>query len=736
MYIKKFRIQNFRQLKDVELDLQKNTTILAGPNNSGKTSFILLIKRMLLERSFAFSKDDINAYDKYIWSNHIYDILKSIYENKGIKKDDDLIKELYDKIFPIENESKSNHMITLPEVTVKLQIDYSANDDISNFANYIMDLDNEHNSFYFIYTIILNKDSFKKGLKDNWSKIYSRLDINDNKKHAIIEIILDIYCSNLESKCYFTDEKYTTLSEIQNIQEFKNLFNFKYIEAARPLNDSLEKDKHLLSNTLITLASKDDMWKTEINKLPDKVLNTLDVSGIKSKVEKVSTTALNSTIESITQSNGGHTGKLYLNLDVSEVHIQNLIRNATNAKYSIAGKIANYNYSLNETSQGLGYSNLIYMNTQIEDYINSKDKLKVNFLVIEEPESHMHPQMQYVFANKLLEQYDKEDLEGLITTHSSEIVRGTSIERLRVIREETLFNSKIYNLSLFIDDIKITKNSNEDDVNLIKDYKTFYEAIGISEIIFADVAILFEGDTERLYLKKIIGLSNFKNLQQKYIAYVQVGGAYAYNFKPLLEFLKIKSLIITDIDYEKGASDRATILSATTTNATITGFYDINHFNNDDKPKPKNFKVKIKDLYSWISATKHIVLKSSKKSLDESNAEYDLIYLAFQTRKEKYTRTLEAAMLSKIFGMSGYKLVKRSEWANRKKTSGLKYSIPTNKIKDGTKEKEEESEFSLVDILNSTANSKTDFMYSVILNGYAEKMLPDYIKEGLEWLMK
>jgi predicted ATP-dependent endonuclease of OLD family len=78
MYIRKIRVQNFRQLKDAELELQKNTTILAGPNNSGKTSFILLLKRMLLEKSFVFSKDDYNAYDKYIWSNKIYDILKSL----------------------------------------------------------------------------------------------------------------------------------------------------------------------------------------------------------------------------------------------------------------------------------------------------------------------------------------------------------------------------------------------------------------------------------------------------------------------------------------------------------------------------------------------------------------------------------------------------------------------------------------------------------------------------------
>lgn len=729
MYIKKIGIQNFRQLKDVELELQKNTTILAGPNNSGKTSFILLLKRMLLEKNFNFSKDDFNAYDKYIWSNKVYNILKSLYDNKQGKKEDELIKELIDMMFPVGDELKSNKNVVLPELIIKLQIDYTDSDDISNFANYIMDLNSSHNSVYFSYKIILNRTLFEKGIKENWNKIYSRLsksEDNNSKQKSIIKIILDIYCSSLVNKCYFNDEKYIIETEIQSVQEFKNLFNFRYIEAARPLNDSLQKDEHLLSNALIKLVSKEDIWKKQMSKLPDKVLKALDKSRIQSQIEELSTTALNSTIESVEQSNGGHTGKLHLNLDVSEENIQNLIQNTTNAEYSIHGKILERNYNLNETSQGLGYSNLIYMHTQIEDYIKSKDKLKVNFLVIEEPESHMHPQMQYVFANELLGMYDKRELQGLVTTHSSEIVRGTNIERLRVIREETLFNSKIYNLSLFINEkIKIPENSDEDNIRLIKGYKTFYENIGISEIIFADAAILFEGDTERLYLKKIISIPYFKNLQQKYIAYIQVGGAYAYNFKDLLEFLKIKSLIITDIDYNKNAKNEKEILEATTTNTTIEKFY-----NESNKDKIKDSKVKIKDLYSWIDRNKHIVLYTSRKALNGYEKKEDLIYLAFQTDKDKYTRTLEAAMLSKKFGISGYELMKREDWINKKNSYGLKYSVP-----DDMKNKKK-SEFSLVDILNSTSNAKTDFMYSVILNGHAEKMLPNYIKEGLEWLMK
>ncbi|BDR66223.1 hypothetical protein K144312032_04510 [Clostridium tetani] len=48
MYIKEIIIENFRQLKNCKLSFENGVTILAGPNNSGKTTLINLLKKYLM----------------------------------------------------------------------------------------------------------------------------------------------------------------------------------------------------------------------------------------------------------------------------------------------------------------------------------------------------------------------------------------------------------------------------------------------------------------------------------------------------------------------------------------------------------------------------------------------------------------------------------------------------------------------------------------------------------------
>lgn len=327
----------------------------------------------------------------------------------------------------------------------------------------------------------------------------------------------------------------------------------------------------------------------------------------------------------------------------------------------------------------------------------------------------MHPQMQNVFIRFLKNYYIDKKLQGLITTHSNEIARMVGLDSLRVIRQTEKSRSELFDLSKFRNSIKKEKIENLDDESefLLANFFDWFFEIGYSELIFADKVILYEGDSERLYIRKLIKLPEFLPLNDSYIAFIQVGGAYAHNYLPILIMLKMKTLIITDLDYDKKnlSMEEVKAKDSKSTNATINYCYRVAYPDRGEKYVPT-----IKELYDFQVEGKNILYNG-------------LVYLAFQDENST-ARTLEEAMLKKILKVDVFHMIKRSEWKKIRKDKKLTFSIPDNK------EGEKDSKYSIRKIVEATSNNKTDFMYSVILSENEEKMLPDYIKKGLLWLMK
>ncbi len=202
-----------------------------------------------------------------------------------------------------------------------------------------------------------------------------------------------------------------------------------------------------------------------------------------------------------------------------------------------------------ENYNGLGYSNLIFMLLQFasffEEFKNSTPKPNFLFLILEEPEAHMHPQMQQVFI-KSVNDFLKEKgecVQLIITTHSSHILAESGIDEEKGFDRIRYFDNT--ENKLIIRDLSKLDIGNDKNVTIkfLRQYLTLHKC----DVFFADKVILVEGTTERMLLPLMIKKIS-KPLQHQYISIIEVGGSYAQKFKEFLEFINVKTLIITDLD--------------------------------------------------------------------------------------------------------------------------------------------------------------------------------------------
>lgn len=692
MKIKTIQISGFRKILKATIHVEDDITVIAGANNSGKTSIVELFN-YIFNANGRLCCDDFPVFESQRWCRAVFPHFKDQFTS-GIDKEE-MIANILGIMMPLENPESA---ILLHPIEVKIQVDYDPdNDDIRNFADYIMELDPDNSSFYFIYRFELDKDLLRKSLDSEYEKLRNRFDklIGDADKDAegiriIEEMLILLYTSSCKDATYFSDKTYSNIVSMEPAS-FRALFNYHNIMAGRTLDDGNSDRARILSKSMIDIASQEDNWKTLIQSLPDKIKQSIEEEQIQQEVRKASVETLGQTIEQISKTNGGQAGHITIDMVVTDEAVQSLLKSITSAKYQVD------DFFLRESSQGLGYSNLIFIHLQLEKYRKTIDPLLVNFFVIEEPEAHMHPQMQNIFSQYLFSYYSKEAaMQGFVTTHSHEVVRNIRISQLRVLRQVQPFECCLYDLHKFIDESIKPKQELKD---LVEFYDGFY-TINFPDIIFADKVILYEGDTERMLIKNVLLSDRFEALRNQYISFVQVGGAYAIKYKPILNYLNIKSLIITDLDFDTDSETEIDVLQSLSTNATI------NAFANEALKKPT---PTVQELYSWKNDVKYVVMKN--------------ICLAFQGTNDHYARTLEEAMLAKQYNMSVLDTKTKEEWTGLRERDKLTFVIP-----------QKVDPCSIRTIVQHTSKSKTDFMYSVILSKLVDVMLPDYIEEGLIWL--
>ena len=206
---------------------------------------------------------------------------------------------------------------------------------------------------------------------------------------------------------------------------------------------------------------------------------------------------------------------------------------------------------------GLGYNNLIYTATVLGD-LRRKRELRAEAyiaLLIEEPEAHLHPQLQNTFF-RYLNELNKMGFQTFVTSHSPTITAKADLESL-IVLQKTGEVLQCFPL----------KSSDLTEVNC--QFLRKFLDVTKSQLFFARGVILVEGISEALLLpvfSRIMGEEY--DIERNGVEIVNINGVAFEHFAKLFNSedqerrLQNRCAVITDDDQDDAGDESSRALKA------------------------------------------------------------------------------------------------------------------------------------------------------------------------------
>lgn len=536
MHLQSYRLRNFRRLKDAHIELADNISIFVGSNNSGKTS-----ATQALHAFVTGGRDRFSLYDFSSSCWKVFDKAGDINLADPIPQDFSLPSIDLDLWFEIAASDLYLVIPLLPSTAwegnkVGIRVSLTARNPIDIIRSYqeaknkgteqAMGLPPE--SQYAPWPRSMT-DYLQRELKSEYELRYFILDhtqVDDNFREigdyipaelggepsggTILRSLIQI--DNLGAQRHLADPSPEAGGRSEDLSKRLSRFYKRNLNQRQDDHTAL---KALFDSEQALNVHLDGVFKPMLDRLAK-----LGYPGINNPQLKIMSA-----------------------LDPAHVMSQD-----ARVHYQIGGDDSVI--TLPDSYNGLGFKNLIYMVVEILDaqarWETMENRPPLHLIFVEEPEAHLHAQLQQVFIRNVLDLLKIDGDDGsifgsqmVITTHSPHILYERGFKPIRYFRRKKVGTeqlTEVLNLSAFYE-------THPDD----RDFLARYLKLTHCDLFFSDAAILVEGNVERLLLPVMIH-KVAKTLRSACLCILEVGGAFGHRFQSLIEFLGLTTLIITDID--------------------------------------------------------------------------------------------------------------------------------------------------------------------------------------------
>ena len=721
MRIEFIEILNFRKLKCCRVDFSKEETIFVGANNSGKTSAMNALIAFFKKHNFSTTDFTLSN-----WKN-INQIATDWIENQD-PNNLDLSVETWQKRVPsidlwLQVEDNEVHYVSHIIPT----LDWAGGSLGIRLIFEPKNVEALYKAYKLAFEAAKNTSELKK--TGNTLKLWpqSMREFLDKEMHKHFSV-----------NAYILDPSKSTEEKPQNLPEnsepisgdpFDGLFKIDIVNAQRGFSDPYSSESR---------SEYDRRLSTQLRKYFDKHLNPSELPDVNDlnaleAIEEARTAFDKKLKESFNASISELEGLNYPGFSDPKILISTKVNPLESLTHDTAvqfnvlrddSRPDDISLCLPEKYNGLGYQNLISM---IFNLIRFRDEWMrvgkagksselsnefiepLHLVMIEEPEAHLHAQVQQVFLKKAYDVLRSHPDLGdkiqfstqlIISTHSSHIAHEADFGCLRYFKRTPAANvndvpcAEVVNLS----------NTFGDNSDTAK-FTTRYLKTTHCDLFFADAAILVEGPAERMLVPHFIR-NKFPDLDRSYISLLEIGGSHAHRLKPLIETLGLLTLVITDLD---------SIGKETTGKVPPqTG---------------KEYRTGNDTIKSWVPEKKR--LDDVLAVTDKDKIKEKLVRVAYQYEiNVKYLRSEEKAIpytFEDALVLSNITLFK-----SKTSATGLigKMADAVNKptIAEACREM-----FEALGKNSKKAEMALELLFTTEPN---ELEPPQYIKEGLEWLQK